>query len=141
MKNKNGYAVVLSPEHPRADRRGYVREHILIAEKVLGRLIPRGVLIHHANGTKDSGPLVICQDDAYHNLLHQRMRALEACGNVHWRKCVVCKEYDDPKNLTIYSRPGGLVRHKSCMSEYMRNRRRALAGTGVPHLQGGSNAR
>ena len=94
-----GYVLILKPEHPNADKRGYVFEHVLIAEKALGKFLPVGAVVHHHNGTKDSGPLVICQHNAYHRVLHRRKRALDACGHASWRKCKYCKQYADPKNM------------------------------------------
>lgn len=46
------------------------------AELALGKPLPRGAEVHHADGSKgDNAPLlVICQDRAYHMLLHKRMR-------------------------------------------------------------------
>lgn len=38
----NGYPVVYLPDHPRAKSNGYVREHILVAEKYLGRPLKPG---------------------------------------------------------------------------------------------------
>ena len=55
------------------------RLHVALAEKALGKPLPKGAQVHHMNGTKE-GPIVICQDAAYHKLLHVRMRALAACG-------------------------------------------------------------
>ena len=49
-------------------------------------------------------------------LLHQRMRALEACGHTSWRKCHFCKQYDKPENLYI-SNYGG-VYHGTCRAAY-----------------------
>ena len=45
------------------------------AELALGKPLPRGAEVHHADGTTgDNAPLVICQDRAYHMLLHKLMR-------------------------------------------------------------------
>ena len=49
---KKGYKRVLLPEHPRADNKGYVREHILIMEKHIGRYISYPEVIHHKNNDK-----------------------------------------------------------------------------------------
>ncbi len=56
--------------------------HTMRAEKALGRPLPPKAVVHHADGSKsDDGPLVICQDQAYHMLLHFRMRIKAAGGN------------------------------------------------------------
>jgi hypothetical protein len=105
------------PNHPRADRDGYVFEHILIAESALGVYLPMDSVVHHHNGNHHDNikqNLVLCQDQGYHMLLHQRIRALKACGHAHWRKCTYCKEYDDPINLD------GDHRHLSCVRIYQK---------------------
>lgn len=49
----NGYKKVKAPEgHPNKDKDGYVREHILIAEKQLGRYLEKDEVVHHINGDK-----------------------------------------------------------------------------------------
>ena len=59
-----------------------IRLHIERAEKALGKPLPPGAVVHHADGTKgDDAPLVICQDQGYHGLLHRRMRIVRAGGN------------------------------------------------------------
>ena len=45
----SGYILVKKHGHPRADVRGYVREHILVAEATLGRPLKRGEVVHHIN--------------------------------------------------------------------------------------------
>lgn len=80
-------------------------EHVLIAEKALGHSLPKGVLVHHIDENKKNNAnsnLLICPA-WYHNLLHLRLRALRACGDPSWRKCVHCKKWDDTTNLYIWA--------------------------------------
>lgn len=100
--------------------------HIGVAEKALGRKLPLGAVVHHVdentlNNANEN--LVICPSKAYHNLLHQRMRALGACGNANWRKCPYCKQYGDPANMVEQKRYGrataGTLIHAGCKRSYM----------------------
>jgi len=50
----SGYIFVYRPEHPRANRDGYVREHILVWEESHGKPLPKGWIVHHLNGEKDN---------------------------------------------------------------------------------------
>ena len=121
--DSNGYVGVWSPEHPRATARNYVPEHVLVAEKALGKVWPANAMVHHVNGIRtDNRPtnLVVCESQAYHLLLHQRQRALDTCGKPTWLKCTYCKEYDAPQNLVIYKRPDGGINkyHSECRRSY-----------------------
>lgn len=49
---RNGYAFVWSPEHPRAHQ-NRVREHILVMEDHLGRMLIDDEQVHHLNGIRD----------------------------------------------------------------------------------------
>lgn len=72
-------------------------EHVVIAEKVLGKKLPSKAAVHHVNGIKDdnrNSNLVICPDAAYHNMLHVRIAAKKACGDPNKRTCSYCKKYD-----------------------------------------------
>ncbi len=109
-----------------------VAEHVLIAERALGKSLPSAAQVHHVNGDGlDNRPenLVICPDQKYHALLHQRQRALDACGNASYRKCPHCGIYDDPKNMA----PGGSgkLRHRICFLNYERSRRARSASSTV----------
>lgn len=78
---------------------GPKRLHVLRAEKALGRPLPPEAVVHHADGSKgDKAPLVICQDQAYHLLLHRRMRIVRAGGNPNTQSiCRVCGPQDVAK--------------------------------------------
>ena len=52
-KHKAGYILLYQPLHPRADKSGKsVFEHILVAEKAIGRLLNGEEVIHHINEAK-----------------------------------------------------------------------------------------
>lgn len=95
------------------------REHVLIAEGVLGYPLPAGVEVHHVDEVKTNNAntnLVICPSRKYHALLHQRMRARDACGNPSWRKCCRCGSYDAPENLSF---SGTQAYHAACNREHV----------------------
>lgn len=45
------------PDHPRADITGLVAEHILVAEKLLGKPLPPKAIIHHKDFDKGNNTL------------------------------------------------------------------------------------
>lgn len=51
-KTSKGYITVYMPEHPRADNKGYVLQHIAVFEKETGITIPDNCCIHHLNFDK-----------------------------------------------------------------------------------------
>lgn len=99
--NDVGYNMIYNKDHSRTNFNGYVREHIILAEKALGKSLPMGVQVHHYGKNGNNDKIVICQNQEYHYLLHIRAKAYEVCGNANYRKCKFCKEYDDPENLSI----------------------------------------
>jgi len=114
---------VLSPGHPRANTKGYVAKAILVIEEFTGESVPSGVIIHHKNeNPQDNHPdnLQICQNDQEHMILHQRIRALRACGHSDWRICRYCHKYDDPALIYIN---GHLAHHRTCDNLAHKNRR------------------
>lgn len=92
--------------HPRAQGEwSHVQEHVLIAERALGRYLPAGAEVHHVDGDcRNNAPrnLVICQDKAYHKLLHCRTLVVRAGGNPNTEKmCGHCKR---PRQFAAFNR-------------------------------------
>ena len=59
-------------------------EHRIVAELAFGGPLPRTAIIHHHNEDKAdnaNGNLVICENRAYHNLIHARMRVVKRGGD------------------------------------------------------------
>lgn len=52
MISSRGYVLLLRPDHPRAQRSGYIYEHRLVMEEVLGRLLEPHEVVHHRNQVK-----------------------------------------------------------------------------------------
>jgi hypothetical protein len=50
--DNDGYMLILSRTHPNANNQGYVREHRLIMEKHLGRILLKSEIVHHINNDK-----------------------------------------------------------------------------------------
>jgi len=126
-----GYPAVRAPEgHPRTNARGYIREHILVVERALGHYLPTTARVHHVDEDKTNNAppnLVVCQNDAYHFLLHQRQRALDACGDANAVPCKYCHGYDRQDDMRRRMQNGRRQSyHGSCDREYQRNRRARL---------------
>lgn len=76
------YKAVYKPKHKRADVTGMVAEHVLIAERELGRPLEKGELVHHEDFNKfNNGP-----DNLLFPLTrkeHQRLPAYQARFILH----------------------------------------------------------
>ena len=118
IDSKGGHPMSLNTTHHRSHQNGYVYDHIIKAEIALGKPLPEVAVIHHH--TKDE--LVICEDQAYHILLHLRTKALAECGHASWRKCSLCGQYDSIENLYVPPRRGSAY-HRNCHAQKELERR------------------
>lgn len=47
-----GYVRIYVPMHPEANTRGYVYEHRILAEQMIGRRLLKDEIVHHKNGIR-----------------------------------------------------------------------------------------
>lgn len=88
---QNGYWLILRPDHPKADKDGYVREHILKMEKKLGRYLEWYERVHHRDHNPSNNRLSNLQLTTIweHKKLHRR-----DCGQI----CEKCSSEDIRRN-------------------------------------------
>jgi hypothetical protein len=53
IKNTQGYIEIKDRNHPLSSKEGYVKEHRLVMEKVIGRFLHRFEVVHHINQIRD----------------------------------------------------------------------------------------
>jgi hypothetical protein len=51
---RSGYWYLLMPEHPRSGKQGYVAEHRVVVESVIGRFLEKGEVVHHKDHNKEN---------------------------------------------------------------------------------------
>jgi HNH endonuclease len=72
-QGRTAYMLILKPDHPHADQAGYVLEHRLVMEKILGRILKREERVHHIDGNglnNDPKNLCLFKNHAEHMKFH-----------------------------------------------------------------------
>lgn len=87
---EQGYVLVYMPAHPAAGNDGYVPEHRLVMEGVLGRLLDPAEVVHHENDSRcDNRPenLRLFANQAAHKRYENASRRRDEAGRYLPRRC------------------------------------------------------
>lgn len=104
-------------------KRGNVQEAVVIVERLLGKKLPRGAVVHHVNENpldNRHANLVVLQNQGMHNIVHGRAKALAATGNARAKPCRFCHKYELPG---VLKRNGSSHYHLTCAAADQRRRR------------------
>lgn len=97
--------------------------HVEVMEAALGRPLAKGEEVHHKNrnpADNNLSNLVLCVSHEEHMILHQRDRAMDACGNPDYRPCRICGAYDATVNMNPHRKQ---FYHKACLADQSRKQR------------------
>jgi hypothetical protein len=89
-KTVHGYIELYDPNHPHSDTNGYVKEHIAVVTKHIGRSLEGNEVVHHVNGIRDDNRLINLElmDKADHIAMHMKnhVRSKEHCAAISMAK-------------------------------------------------------
>ena len=102
------YKTINCPNHPKADCVGHVLEHVIVAEKKLGRRLKDGETVHHIVGNKknnDPDNLMVFATSGDHTRFHKGYEAYQD-GDVWKTKinikyCEICGKAFSVTNTQI----------------------------------------
>jgi hypothetical protein len=93
----HGYVLVYFPEHPKSHN-GYIYQHIMVVEKLLGRYLYPEERVHHIDGDRGNNKksnLLLCSCDSQHKRIHHGWKMRD---NKWFKKCFGCKKLLEVEN-------------------------------------------
>lgn len=81
----DGYVAVYFPQHPKCDKTGYVKEHRIIVEIFIGRLLTDEEVVHHINEVKSDNRisnLMLFPTNSAHIKFHLKIRQFGITNNI-----------------------------------------------------------
>jgi len=141
--HSKGYIRILCPDHPNADKSGYVYEHIFVVSNDLGRGLERGEQVHHRDNNPKNNELKNLQivSPSEHRLIHSDGKG------AHSRRpmCAVCGV------PILYAAKTGLCvehywqmvrsKHDKCLVDGCADKAGARSGLCRAHMRFRSNKR
>lgn len=106
--NTQGYILIKLPEHKNSNSDGYIREHIIVMEKNIGRYLNNEEIIHHKNGNKSDNRIenLLLTTKSEHRKIHSiykqdiKDKIFEEL-NINWNISRVSKLFNITRN-SIY---------------------------------------
>ena len=91
--DKNGYVLIKKCDHPFSDNKGYIREHRLVMESEIGRMLLPSEVVHHKNSIKhDNRPenLELIENQSKHMRIERTGKKFPRKDG-GWFKCLKCR--------------------------------------------------
>lgn len=115
------YLLCYNPTHHKANKYGYVRIHIMQAEKKLGRKLKPGETVHHIDKNKHNNlldNLIVFRTLADHTAFHKGTRAVK-CDDGIWE----CPDKNQKEKLCPICNKNMMDRHSNMCLECYKNKR------------------
>lgn len=81
--HSDGYVYLILPGYPNADRHGYILEHRVVMERMIGRSLLETEHVHHKNGIQsDNRPenLELMISESLHGSIHAKSKLRDEFG-------------------------------------------------------------
>lgn len=84
-KRTDGYIGIYFPDHPKSNAEGFIMEHVLVMECLIGRWLEDNEVVHHINGKRDDNKKENLQlmTKTEHTSYHMKKRHEERRRNKH----------------------------------------------------------